>query len=358
MLRIAIFAFGLLLVAGTLFSAMATFVVPRSMKDPLTRGVFIATRAFFSLIMKRAHTYYRRDQIMTFYAPVSLLLLVPVWYFLVMIGYMFMFWGTGVESWLAAFRDSGSSLLTLGFAPIEGLFRSMLAFSEAAFGLLLVALLIAYLPTMYAAFSRREAAVTLLEVRAGSPPSAVEMIRRYYRIHGLSQLTEVWRNWESWFADIEESHTSLPALVFFRSPQPDHSWVTAAGAVLDAAALMQSTVDFKDDPQASLCIRAGYLALSRIGDFFSIPYDHAPHRGDPIEITREQYDQVVAELESTGIPIKINRDEAWLDFTGWRVNYERVLLVLASLVMAPPSPWTGTRSDQYHIPQVFGKWKA
>ena len=357
-LRIAIFVLGLLVVIGTLFSAMATFVVPRSLKDPLTRGVFIITRVFFSLVIKRAHSFYRRDQIMTFYAPLSLLLLVPVWYFLVMIGYMLMFWGTGVENWLVAFRDSGSSLLTLGFAPVDGLFRTVLAFSEAAFGLLLVALLIAYLPTMYSAFSRREAAVTLLEVRAGNPPSALEMILRYHRIHGLSQLSEVWRNWETWFADIEESHTSLPALVFFRSPQPDHSWITAAGAVLDAAALMQSTVDFKDDPQAALCIRAGYLALRRIADFFSIPYNPAPRRGDPIEISREEYEQVVAELEQAGVPIKAERNEAWLDFCGWRVNYERVLLVLASLVMAPPSPWTGTRPKQYHIPQVFSKWKA
>ena len=90
-------------------------------------------------------------------------------------------------------------------------------------GLILVALLIAYLPTMYSAFSRREQAVNMLEVRAGSPPSASEMLMRFNRIHGLDKLADYWKIWEAWFADVEESHTTLPALVFFRSPRPENS---------------------------------------------------------------------------------------------------------------------------------------
>ena len=96
----------------------------------------------------------------------------------------------------------------------------------------MVGLLIAYLPTMYSAFSRREQAVNMLEVRAGNPPNPYDMLSRFHRIHGLDKLAELWKNWEIWFADVEESHTTLPALVFFRSPLPEHSWVTAAGTVL------------------------------------------------------------------------------------------------------------------------------
>ena len=95
---------------------------------------------------------------------------------------------------------------------------------------------------MYAAFSRRETLVTLLEVRAGSPPSALTMLQRFHTIHGLAHLTDMWAAWEVWFAELEESHTSLPALAHFRSPQPERSWVTAAGAVLDAAALTESVL--------------------------------------------------------------------------------------------------------------------
>ncbi len=357
MLRIAILILGLVISASTIFSAMETFVLPRSTQDFLTRFVFIGIRAIFSRLMKGTKTYIERDRILAFYAPVALLTLLPVWYILILIGYMLMFWALGEITWVEAFRDSGSSLLTLGFASIQGLPQTILTFSEATLGLLLVALLIAYLPTIYSAFSRREATVTLLEVRAGNPPSALEMIRRYYRIQGLDQLTEVWRNWEVWFADIEESHTSLPALVFFRSPQPDHSWVTAAAAVLNGAALMESTVQFRSDAQAALCIRAGYLALRHIADNFTIAYDPNPQRGDAISISRAEYDLAVAELENAGIPIKPDRETAWLDFCGWRVNYDKVLLALAELTMAPPAPWTGTRGKKYHVPLVIGHSK-
>lgn len=281
---------------------------------------------------------------MAFYAPVTLLLLPPVWLVLVLIGYMAMFWSTGVPTWHDAFTTSGSSLLTLGFAPLDDLPRQMLAFSEATIGLGLVALLIAYLPTMYAAFSRREAAVTMLEVRAGSPPSAADMILRYHRIHGLDRLHETWATWEMWFADIEESHTSLAALVFFRSPQPEHSWVTAAGAVLDTASLVNSALDIPHDPQADLCIRAGYLALRHIADFFRIPYNADPKPDDPISVSRQEFDAVWDQLNEAGIRLKQDRDQAWRDFAGWRVNYDTVLLALAGLTMAPYAPWSSDRS--------------
>lgn len=329
-LRVLSIVIGVLLVIGTLLSAIETFVLPRSAPSLLTRAVFVAVRYLFSLRLSRARSYDVRDRVLAFYAPVSLLLLLPTWLALVLVGYMGMFWGFGAASWYEAFRVNGSSLLTLGSSTVDDLPETILVFSEATIGLLLVALLIAYLPTMYAAFSRRETAVTLLEVRADNPPSAVEMILRFHRIHGLDRLSEQWRVWEAWFADIEESHTSLPALVFFRSPRPDRSWVTASGAVLDAAALTLSTVDIPNDPLAALCIRAGYLALRRIADFFSIPYDPDPNPTDPVGVTRKEFDAACQRLESAGIPLKPDRQQAWRDFSGWRVNYDSVLLDLAA----------------------------
>jgi hypothetical protein len=256
-----------------------------------------------------------------------------------------MYWALGAPSWFEAFRLSGSSLLTLGIASIDELPFIILEFTEVTIGLVLVALLIAYLPTMYAAFQRREAAVALLEVRAGSPPSAVEMLLRYQRIHGLDRLNEQWKTWEAWFVDLQESHTSLAALVFFRSPQPDHSWVTAAGAVLDAAALTRSVLDVPRDVQADLCLRAGYLALRYIADFFRVSYDPDPRPDDPISITRQEFEAACQQLASQGLPLNPDRDQAWRDFAGWRVNYDRVLLALARLTMAPSAPWSSDRSD-------------
>jgi hypothetical protein len=263
---------------------------------------------------------------------------------LVLIAYMGMFLAAGAESWGIAFRDSGSSLLTLGFAQIDGLPGAVLAFSEATIGLVLVALLISYLPTMYGAFSRREIAVTMLEVRAGAPPSAIELFARYQRLQRMDKLNDLWVTWETWFADIEETHTSLAALTFFRSPQPDHSWVTAAGAVLDSAALAASTLDIPRDQQVDLCIRAGYLALQRISDFFGISYNPRPTVADPISISREEFDDACEQLAAARVPLKADRDQAWRDFKGWRVNYDKVLVSLAGLTMAPYAPWSSDRS--------------
>ena len=169
------------------------------------------------------------------------------------------------------------------------------------------------------------------------------MILRFNRLHGLERLNEQWRSWEVWFADIEESHTSLPALVFFRSPQPEHSWVTAAGAILDAAAITLAVIDFPHDPQAALCLRAGYLALRHIADFFNIPYTPNPQPGDAISIRREEFDDVLRQLAANGVPLVADANQAWRDFAGWRVNYDTVLVALAALTMAPSAPWSSDR---------------
>ena len=345
--RILIFLLGVSFVLATLFSAIRTFVLPRSANDRLSRGVFLSMRKVFNFILRWAHTYRLRDSIMAYYAPVSLLILPAVWLALVLAGYMGMFWAIDPASLPDTFKLSGSSLFTLGFATPDDVLRTVLIFSEAAIGLALLALLISYLPTMYAAFSKRETAVTLLEVRAGSPPSAIEMFSRYYRLQRLELLGEIWVNWEIWFAELDESHTSLPALAFFRSPQPERSWVTAAGAVLDAAALAASTLDIPRDTQADLCIRAGFLALRHIANFFKIPYDPSPAPTDPISISREEFDAACEQLASRGIPLKPDRDQCWRDFSGWRVNYDTVLIALARLTMAPEAPWSSDRLTKH-----------
>ncbi len=350
-LRAFFFAAGLSLVALTLLSAVRTLVLPRAAADLFTRLMFYFLRFVFGIALRFTHSFKALDQLMALYAPIGLLALVPGWLILVTLGYMALMWSVSSLSWYEAFKLSGSSLLTLGFATQNGLAMTILEFSEAAIGLMMVALVIGYLPTIYAAFSRREAMVTMLEVRAGSPPSALEMLNRYQRIHGLAQLSGQFQAWEAWFADIEESHTSLPALVFFRSPWPDRSWITAAGAVLDAASLRQSVVDLPTEPQASLCIRAGYIALRRIAAFFRIPYNPDPHYPlDEISVSRLEFDGVCENLARSGVPLKIDRDQAWRDFAGWRVNYDRVLIALANLTLAPASPWTGGRSLKPVLP--------
>lgn len=343
-LRVASLGVGLAIVVSTIYSAVETFVLPRSANDPLTRMVFQVIRRIFDLATPVTLPYEVRDRRLAFFAPVALLALPPTWIFLVMLGYAFLFWGIGFGTWDKAFEVSGSSVVTLGFVAVSSVPEYILSVTEALIGLILIALLIAYLPTIYAAFQRREQMVNLLEVRAGTPPTAWEMLARYHRIHGLDRLNEQWRAWEQWFVDLEESHTSIAAVIFFRSQQPDRSWVTAAGAVLDAAALARSTLDIERDPQADLCIRAGYLSLRRICDFFSIPYNASPKADDPISIARQEYDRVCDDLAEAGVPIKADREQAWRDYAGWRVNYDVPLLALATVTTAPYAPWSSDRS--------------
>lgn len=355
-LRIAVGVLGVFIVLGTGISAVQTVVLPRAATSYLSRVVFRAARAVFRGLASLRSTFAWRDAVMAMFAPVGLLSMVASWLVLVTTGFMCLFWAFEQEGWAEAFHQSGSSLLTLGFAPIEGTGLQSLAFMEAAIGLGMVAMLITYLPALYAAFSKRETLVALLEVRAGSPPSAVEMLQRFHRIGWTERLTDVWTAWEVWFAEIEESHTSYPVLTFYRSPQSERHWVPAAGTVLDAAALTLSTLDVPRQPQAALQIRAGFIALRRISDFFGIPYDPDPGPDDPISISREEYDDVVRQLEEEGLPIKEDRDQAWHDFAGWRVNYDAVLLSLAELTVAPYAPWTSDRSAPGHRKTRLRQW--
>lgn len=351
LLRVLAFILGIALLAEAWLSAIKTLVLPRSARDPITGFVFRSMRWLFNIRLKRASTYHERDRILAFYAPFSLLALLPIWLFISSLGFTGMYWALGVDDIYSALRTSISSLLTLGFTSQKTLALTLLDFTAATLGLMMIALLIAYLPSMYGAFSRREAAVALLEVRAGKPPSAVEMLSRYQRIHGLDKLGEQWQAWETWFTEVEESHTSLSPLVFFRSPRSDRSWVTAAGTVLDAAALTRSSVDIPADPRADLCIRAGYLCLRHIADFFNVSYNHDPLFPDqPISVSREEFDSALNQLEARGVPVVADREQAWKDYAGWRVNYDQVLVAMADLTMAPESLWTGDRSLSKTIP--------
>ncbi len=257
--RAAAFLAGAGLAFWVLAGAVRTVMLPRGEPVPLTRAVFLTIRRLFDLRLTKVATYEERDRWMARYSPTSLIVLPGVWVALVLAGFTGVFWGPGIDPLGRAFDVSGSSLLTLGFAlPDHGVPTYGASFVEATIGLGLVALLISFLPTIYGGFQRRELQVARLATRAGDPPSSTEMILRHHRLARLDALDDIWDEWETWFADIEETHTSQPSLVFFRSISHERSWVTAAGVVLDTAAFRASTLRLSRNPQAELCLRAGY----------------------------------------------------------------------------------------------------
>jgi hypothetical protein len=226
----------------------------------------------------------------------------------------------------------------------------------ALIGLGTVALQIGYLPTLYAAFIRREALVTLLDSRAGVPSWGPEMLARSHYglgtgISAVGELPELFEEWERWSADVAESHTTYLSLVNFRSPRPLSSWVTAQLAVLDAAALYLSlTPNAPRAISARLCLRGGFTCLGAIARALGVPI---PDEADPnggITLTYEEFAAAVARLADVDFPLERSSQEAWLDFVGWRVNYEAAAYAIARAVDAPPALWSGPR--RHPIPVI------
>jgi hypothetical protein len=351
--RILVAAAGVAVVVIVLDAAIRTFVLPRGATVAFTRLIALVSRSVFDLFARPARTYEQRDRVMALYAPITMLLYPTVWISCIFVAFAMMFWSLDAVAWAEAFRLSGSALFTLGFATPRNLGPDFVAFIEAALGVGLVAMLLSYLPTIYSSFSRREIAVGQLAVRAGTPPSAPEMIIRAHRTGFAERLDPLWRQWELWFVEIEETHTSMSILSFFRSPSPHRSWVTASGAVLDAAALRLAVLDTEWTPDAATCIRAGYLSLREIADLFGIEYDKDPSPDKPISIAKSEFFDVYDRFVEAGVPVKPDREQAWRDFSGWRVNYDTVLLILAGLVMAPYAPWSSDRSPAHrHRPPL------
>ena len=347
------FALGVALILSVLDSAVRTFVLPRGVASVLTRVVFVGLRACFNAVARLARTYDGRDAVMALYGPVGLLVLPFVWILVTLLAFAAIFHALGVSGYERAIEMSGSSLFTLGFVRPPDFAATCFAFLEAAFGLGLLALLIAYLPTIYAAFSRREVMVGQLGTFSGQPPSGVEILVRTHRMERSHLLGDVWVQWQGWFAEIEETHTSLAVVNFFRSPTPHRSWITAAGAVLDAASLRLAAVDDVGfDPQAGLLVRSGRYALTAIAAYFDLPHDPDPAPTDPIMVTREEFEEACDALVAGGVAVRADRDAAWADFAGWRVNYDLALVSIAGLIMAPYAPWSSDRSPRSRRPRL------
>ena len=336
-------AAGLWLVGSVLLSALRTVVVPRGEPRKLTALVFLSVRRSIDLPLRRASAH-QREQLLQRYAPVALVLLAGTWAVLVIIGFTPLHWALGDIGWIEALQVSGSSLTTLGFASADDAPSRLVEILEALIGLGLVGLLISFLPTIYNSYSHREILVTQLSSRAGQPPSAASFVTRQQSIRGLENLEETWAEWEDWFSFVEESHSSYPSLIYFRSGE-GRSWLTAAGALLDSAAMIEAAVNIPKQPSAALCLRSGFLSLQVVAAQFSIPFNPAPQPDDPIRVSRSEFNECWDSMAAAGVPLVADQDQAWRDWSGWRVNYEDPLLGLCSLAEPPWALWSSDRVE-------------
>ena len=349
-MRWAGFAVGLIIVLGTWGSLLKTLVVPRGFTSRLS--VFVGRRLTlktFLFVANRFENYEMKDRILAISAPVSLLTLLGAWLLLFFVGFALMLWPFVPGPFSSALRESGSSMLTLGYAGTAETGADTIHFIAAATGLVVVALQIAYLPTLYGAFNRREMLVTMLQSRAGSPAWGPELLVRAQMVSLMDSLPGLYAEWERWAAEVAESHTTYPALVWFRSPNPLRSWVVGLLAVMDSAALFLSLSPSRAPVEARLCLRMGFTALRDIAGAVHIPYDPDPFPDEGITLTYEEYAGGVRKLQEVGFAMERTPEDAWQDFRGWRVNYESLCYALADATVAVPGPWSGPRK---HLPDM------
>ncbi len=338
-LRVLYAIIALTLELVVLDAAVRTFLLPRVAKVRLSHYLGQVIGAGFRMLARANRSYAARDRILSMYASFVLLGYQATWLGLSVVAFAFAFMASGVGSFARAFQISGASLFTLGTASGSGAAQVTLGFVEAGVGLTLLALLISFIPTLYTAFQRREISVSRLSVRAGMPTTPWGVIEMAKSVDSYERLDELWREWEQWFIEVGETHTTLTILNFYRSPDPDQTWITAAANVLDAAALFNAAVDLPASPTAGLCIRSGWLTFRRISDYFQVPYETHPSRTKPISISRDEFDLVLGRLERSGIAILSDRDAAWADFVGWRANYDAMIEVFYQLFTCPRTDW-------------------
>jgi hypothetical protein len=326
--RVVAAVIGGLLVLTSASSLIGTLVVTRSVGSRLTRWVDRMVDAAYQLVLSRVADSRRRDQLLATQAAAILLGQLVTWLAVAYVGYALLLWPFAIRGVVSAFVDAGSSLFTLGFAVPAGTAPAVIVFLAAATGLVTIALQIAYLPTLYAAFNRRETAVALLNARGGFPSWGPELLARtHYGLgSGMSTLDTMpglYGEWERWAADVAESHTTYLQLVRFRSPQPLSSWVTSLLAVLDSAALFLALCP-ESAPviPARLCLRGGFQCFNRVARAmgFDIPDEPDPDAG--IALTYAEFLDAIARMREVD---------------------ERAAYAVGAAVYAVPALWSGPR---------------
>ena len=357
---------GTVLAMSVLISALETVVLPRNGFTSISRFVFaVADR----ILVHRWRNKERRANLRALYAPVALVSLPLVWMLLVTASFTFIFWGANTGSLQRSFEVSGSSLFTLGFAEPDGTGRIWLTFIEATIGLGLVALLISYLPTIYAAHHGREKGISVLRPFAGTPNSPVDLLANLQRLGTLDN-PQLWTTASSWMLELDQTHTDFPALCYFPESSPVQSWVASMGTVLDSAALLLSASDYSTEEHAAqevkgpmMALAYGMPALVRIGRAAALPIPQpvrlvdliagASEPAPAISIRREEYIAALDRLHPL-LPVpEEKREECWRRFASIRSGYDQAVRGLAGLTMAASAPWTTDRPAEVGRPRVF-----
>jgi hypothetical protein len=338
--------FGILLITGILWDVFETIVLPRRVTRRIrpTRLFYRFTWQPWRLLATVIKSKKRRETFLGIYGPLSLLALLVFWASSVIVGFALLHWA--IKSHIGSFDHasslfidlyySGTTFFTLGLGDVAPFGRAARALTvvEASIGFGMLALVIGYLPVLYQAFSRREVNISMLDARAGTPPTAVELLRRHQDAQAMASLDEWLRDWEMWAADLMESHLSYPVLCFFRSQHDNQSWLAALSTVLDICSLVMVGIDGIPKWQAQLTFKMARHALVDISQIFNT----SPVRHDGSRMTSEHLLELRSQLAAREVMVSVEPDDE-KTLGDLRALYEPYTQVLSDYLLMPLPGW-------------------
>lgn len=337
---------GFLLIFAVLFDAFETIVLPRRVtrRFRITAMFYRASWRPWRWLAHRIKKLRRREAFLSYYGPLSLIVLLGFWAMAMVFGFGLLEWSFGsriqtlygpVNIWDDIYL-SGTTFFTVGLGDVlpHSTATRTIIFFEGALGLGFLGVVIGYLPVIYSAFSQREVAISLLDARAGSPPTAVELLIRYAREKDMDSLRDLLHDWERWAAELLESHLSYPVLAFFRSQHDNESWLGALTTILDASSLIIAGIDCIAKHQAELTFAMSRHALVDLSQVFNIQ----PVVGDGERLPPESMEKVRDLLLRDGVDFSC-RGKSECELEWLREQYEPYVKGLAERLMLTLPPF-------------------
>jgi len=337
---------GVILIFLVIQDSFESIVLPRrvSRRFRLSRMFYASTWMLWSSIGRKMHSGNRREFYLSYYGPLSLILMLIVWVVVLVLSFALIQWGLS-SPLNAPEKDvtfgtylymSGTTFVTLGLGdvtPMSGLSR-FLVFAEAGFGFGLLALIIGYIPVIYQSFSRREISISLLDARAGSPSSSTELLRRSYRDRKMDELVQFMREWERWCAELLESHLSYPVLTYYRSQHERQSWLAALTTILDTCALL--IIGFEDisTPTTRLTFAIARHAAVDLAQVYGTP----PMNPKLGRLSHEDFARMRDALAEVGLTLQ-HQEDAEKRLYDIRRMYEPFVNAIAEHLLLNLPPW-------------------
>ncbi|HYK41364.1 MAG TPA: potassium channel family protein [Thermoanaerobaculia bacterium] len=338
--------FGILLIGSVLWDAFETIVLPHrvSRKFRLTRFFYVVTWPPFRAAARRREAGNPRDNFLSIYGPLSLIVLLIAWAVALILGFAFVDWGlgtkldmpAGIDGFKADLYFSATTFVTLGLGDIrpDSHIGRLLTSIESGMGFGFLALVVGYLPTLFQAFARREVNVSLLDARAGSPPTAAEFIRRHGGENQGRALAELLHEWETWSADLLETTISFPVLAYYRSQHDNQSWLAGLTAVLDVCALVIAGVEEGPTRSARLTFAMARHALVDVSQVFRLK----PALPDAERLPREDMVRLKEMMTAAGLSLK-DTPETESRLSNLRGMYEPYAHALGQYLLMPLPRW-------------------